>query len=120
MEEVDNRHIARDSLFVLAEMRVDGLDGEVRIKVRNLSAGGMMGEGPARVMRGAMVMVNLRNIGWTEGTIAWVQDTRFGIAFRDEIDPKVARAPVAAGDNTPRFVRPPLPTGQTDTVMRKI
>ena len=49
MDGTDNRQIARDSLFVLADLRVDGLDGEHRIKVRNLSSGGMMGEGPVRV-----------------------------------------------------------------------
>ena len=119
MDSADNRHIARDSLFVLADMRVAGVDGQFRIKVRNLSAGGMMGEGPLRVARGTMVEVNLRNIGWTEGSIAWGQEDRFGIAFRDEIDPKVARAPVSAGETTPRFVRPPLPTA-SGTVLRKI
>ena len=98
MDANDNRQIARDSLFVMADMRLDGVDGDVRIKVRNLSAGGLMGEGTVRVQRGALVWVNVRNIGWTEGTIAWVQDSRFGVAFREEIDPKVARAPVGAGE----------------------
>lgn len=102
----DNRQIARDSLFLLADLRVDGLQGEHRIKVRNLSAGGMMGEGAVRVERGTMVSVNIRNVGWVDGTIAWVQDTRFGVAFSDDIDPKLARAPVGTGeDPAPRFVR---------------
>jgi hypothetical protein len=88
----ESRQIARDSLFVLAKLRVDGETGEHRIKMRNLSAGGMMAEGVIRAVRGMVVWVNLRNIGWVEGTIAWVQDCRFGIAFRDEIDPRMARA----------------------------
>lgn len=108
MSDSDHRQIGRDSLFVLAELRVDGLEGEQRMRVRNLSAGGLMAEGPLKVLRGQLVWVNLRNIGWTEGSVAWVQDNRFGIAFRDEIDPRTARAPVAAGEATPRFVRPPL------------
>ena len=36
----------------------------------------------------------------------------FGIAFAEEIDPKLARAPIAApgtGETTPRFVKTPLP-----------
>jgi len=101
MDGNDNRQIARDSLFVLADLRLDGLDGEHRIKVRNLSAGGMMGEGIVRVSRGTVVAVNLRNLGWVDGTVAWVQENRFGVAFRDEIDPGLVRIPVsdaAAGD----------------------
>ncbi len=94
MDGSENRQIARDSLFVMADLRIDGLGGEHRIKVRNLSAGGMMGEGSVRVVRGTVVEVNLRNIGWTEGSVAWVQDNRFGVAFRDEIDPLVVRTPV--------------------------
>lgn len=106
MNEGENRQVSRDSLFLLADLRVDGLDGEYRIKVRNLSAGGMMGEGPVRVVRGAIVEVNLRNIGWVEGSVAWVQESRFGVAFREDIDPKLARAPISVAEDTaPRFVR---------------
>ncbi|MFM6931010.1 MAG: PilZ domain-containing protein [Novosphingobium sp.] len=96
MAEVDNRQIARDSLFVLVELRIDGEQPLHRVKMRNLSAGGMMAEGGVLAMRGLVVWVNLRNIGWVEGSIAWVQESRFGIAFRDEIDPKLARAPQSA------------------------
>ncbi|MCB2075962.1 MAG: PilZ domain-containing protein [Novosphingobium sp.] len=120
MDGNENRQIGRDSLFLMADLRVDGLDGEHRIKVRNLSSGGMMGEGAVRVARGAIVSVNIRNLGWVEGTVAWVQDNRFGVAFRDEIDPKIARAPVSEGGHTPRFTRPPLPGGASGSQLRKI
>jgi len=116
----ENRQIGRDSLFLMADLRVDGLDGEHRIKVRNLSSGGMMGEGPVRVIRGAIVSVNIRNIGWVEGTVAWVQDNRFGVAFREEIDPKIARAPVGEGLHSPRFTKPPLQSGTSGAQLRKI
>ena len=108
MSENEHRQIARDSLFVMADLRVDGLEGEHRIRVRNLSAGGLMAEGEFRVQRGQVVWTNVRGIGWVEGSVAWVQDSRFGIAFREEIDPRIARAPVASGDGTPRYVKPPL------------
>jgi len=94
MNESDHRQVGRDSLFLMADLYVDGLDGEHRIKVRNLSSGGMMGEGPVHVVRGAVVSVNIRNVGWVEGSVAWVQGNRFGVAFREEIDPSNARAPV--------------------------
>lgn len=94
MSNVDTRQVGRDSLFLLAQVRVDGKDQVGRVKVRNLSAGGMMAEGDVDVMRGARVDVELRNLGWVAGTVAWVQGNRFGIAFVDDIDPKLARAPV--------------------------
>lgn len=106
--DIDHRHIGRDSLFLMAEVRLPESDAEHRIKVRNLSAGGMMAEGPVKVQRGTQVEVNLRNIGWVEGVVAWIQDTRFGIAFHEEVDPKLAREPVGAGVSTPRFVKVPL------------
>lgn len=98
---VETRQVNRDSLFLLAQLRVDGQETVHRIKVRNLSAGGMMAEGDAKVLRGALVSVDLRNIGWIEGSVAWKQDDRFGIAFVDEIDPKKARAPVTIKTTAP-------------------
>jgi len=94
MSNVDTRQVDRDSLFLLAQLRVDGREDFYRVKVRNLSAGGMMAEGDVKVLRGALVEVELRNLGWVEGTVAWKQENRFGIAFVDDIDPKQARAQV--------------------------
>ena len=95
MSNVDTRQVGRDSLFLLAQLRVDGAEDSVRVKVRNLSAGGMMAEGDAKVARGSRVSVELRNIGWIDGTVAWKQDDRFGIAFVDEIDPLIARPAIS-------------------------
>jgi hypothetical protein len=119
MDGNENRQIARDSLFVMADLRLEGLDTEYRIKVRNLSSGGMMGEGAVRVVRGTMVFVNIRNIGWVEGSVAWVQDNRFGVAFRDEIEPKDARATTASGENPLLIARPTVAKGDKAT-LRKI
>ena len=117
----DNRQIPRDSLFLLADLRVDGLPGEHRIKVRNLSARGMMGEGAVHVVRGAVVSVDIRNVGWVNGTVAWVQDNRFGVAFVDEIDAKLARAPISVGeDPAPRFVRNRPEPAPKEGPLRKI
>jgi hypothetical protein len=107
MSNVDTRQVNRDSLFLLAQVRVAGQDGVHRVKVRNLSAGGMMAEGDVKVTRGAGVGVELRNIGWVDGTVAWKQEDRFGIAFAEEIDPILARAPLADPSDlsSPRFTR---------------
>ena len=122
MPESDQRHISRDSLFMLAGLRVSGRDLPNRVKIRNLSAGGMMAEGNVRVVVGKRLEVNLRNLGWVEGVVAWIQENRFGIAFVEDIDPKVVRATASgptSDELTPRFVRPPLPTHERGR-MRKI
>lgn len=108
MTNVETRQVNRDSLFLLAELRVEGQEISGRVKVRNLSAGGMMAEGSIAVVRGNTVSVELRNIGWVAGTVAWKQGARFGIAFAEEIDPRLARAPLSKGEGTPRFVKAPL------------
>jgi len=114
MSGLDTRHINRDSLFLMAELRFEGEAVGHRVKVRNLSAGGMMAEGELSVVRGARVTVALRNVSPVEGSVAWVQDTRFGVAFVREIDPKAPRGAVGDGDlASPRFVRSAtiLPSG---------
>nr|WP_240959976.1 PilZ domain-containing protein [Novosphingobium olei] len=120
MDDIDHRQLGRDSMFLMADLRLVGTDGEHKVRVRNLSAGGVMAEGSIKVARGNEVEVSLRNIGWVRGTIAWIQDNRFGIAFVEPINPRLARDPVtAAGDSTPRFVKPPLPAID-QTRLRKI
>ncbi|MCB5425615.1 PilZ domain-containing protein [Altererythrobacter sp. CC-YST694] len=127
MSTVDTRQMSRDSLFVLAKIKVEGdLKGtEHRVKVRNLSSGGMMAEGNVKVVRGSLVTVELRNIGWVDGTVAWKQDDRFGIAFLENVDHKLVLAPPPPtsdiGKHSPRYVRPPLDTsGPEPSKLRKI
>ena len=125
MSAVDTRNISRDSLLLLANLRVDGSEADHKVKVRNLSSGGMMAESDVQLGRGIRVAVDLRNIGWTFGSVAWVQGNRCGIAFDAEIDPKLARASInTSGDlSSPRFVRPAsiLPSTPDDLArLRKI
>ncbi|WP_298470274.1 PilZ domain-containing protein [uncultured Erythrobacter sp.] len=95
MTGVETRSVSRDSLFLLANIRVEQGEDSHRIRVRNLSDGGMMGEGNLRVKRGNRLLIELRNLGQVEGTVAWVQDNRFGIAFDEEIDSQHARGGTA-------------------------
>lgn len=100
------RIMDRDSLFLKANLRfVQGTDcGEIR--VRNLSAGGLMAEAPVMAKRGDKVELELRNIGWIGGHVAWVAEGRFGVAFDVPIDPKLARQPVGqAKVDLPDYLR---------------
>jgi hypothetical protein len=127
MSQVDTRQLGRDSLFLLANLRFEEQGELYRIKVRNLSSGGMMADGELKVSQGQPVQIELRNIGWIDGSVAWKQDGRFGIAFAEEIDPKLARAPVSGAApeqaTTARYVRPApayLDSNDTPGNFRKI
>jgi|TARA_R100000049_G_C1954814_1_gene107121 hypothetical protein len=106
MNAIDTRSLKRDSLFLTAELTLADGGESVRVKVRNLSDGGMMAEADLRVERGMRLGVDLRNVGRITGSVAWTQDNRFGIVFDHEIDSKKVREAPTVGDKTPRFTRP--------------
>ena len=93
MGQSERRQEDRSSLFQLADLQVDQDPACYRVKVRNLSSNGMMGEGGVKVVCGTRLTVNLRNIGDVAGTVAWVQDARFGVAFDEEIDANLPQMP---------------------------
>ncbi len=94
------RSADRDSLLLLAAMRLADQAETPRIKVRNLSNRGLMAETPIRIACGEQLKVDLRNIGWVSGTIAWVSENRFGMVFAAEIDCKAVRRAASLDDQT--------------------
>lgn len=108
MTEHEKRRLDRESLFLTADLRLNGVGGEYRVRLRNLSAGGMLAEGSVKTAPGASVEVNLPSIGWVAGSVAWVQDNRFGIALAEAIDPKRVRFPVGCSEPAPSYAEPQL------------
>ena len=110
-----NRHEARDSLFLMADFRIAGSDKVQSVRVRNLSAGGLMAEYPAGLEQGLTVEVDVRGVGWVSGHVAWSAAGRIGVAFVSPIDPMLARKPVSGGAKAagfrpaPVLVKPRLP-----------
>ncbi|MEO0462344.1 MAG: PilZ domain-containing protein [Pseudomonadota bacterium] len=100
MSGVETRSVSRDSLFLLANITLENSPEIHRVRVRNLSDGGMMAEGQCYVKRGQRLEIELRNIGKVMASVAWVQDNRFGIAFDAEVDSQRART-ATADDHTP-------------------
>jgi hypothetical protein len=111
MDNEDIRRQRRDSLFLLATLRLGSV--ELPVKVRNLSSGGAMIVGAADVAKRATVSVNIRNIGWIDGEIAWGEGNRCGIAFREQIDPQAARFQVTAKE-------PSLPSQRVTTGPKRL
>lgn len=87
MAAIDQRRNVREASFLLADVQVAGDPSVYRVKVRNLSALGMMGEGPAKVVPGSRLTINFDEVPEVIGAVAWVQQGRFGVAFDEEIDP---------------------------------
>ncbi len=91
------REKARDSTFLSAVVVFDGTSTPQTVRVRNVSAGGMMIDIGAAREKGSGVTANLKNIGEIRGHVIWSTAKRMGIAFDHEIDPHLARhKPVAA------------------------
>lgn len=90
---VTSRTTNRDSLFLSAALSIAG-DAPVQVRVRNLSAGGLMVEFGAPLAPGTAVTIELRGIGKVDGEVAWSAEGRIGVALLRQIDPKKARMPV--------------------------
>ena len=89
-----NRNDSRDSLLLAAQFRVAGRNHAIPVRIRNLSAGGLMAEVDDPLSVGTAVEIDVRGVGWTPGRVAWVAAGRIGIAFDSLIDPLAARKPV--------------------------
>jgi len=116
-EPAEHRRHDRDSLLLRATLRLGHGYENFDFRVRNLSATGLMGEGPFTIVAGTPVVVELRNLGWIAATVAWSLDNRFGLAFHEEIDPHAVRQPavtIAPGipDYVDHVVRRPLVAGK--------
>jgi len=100
------RKAPRDSLFLSSTIMVAGAKAPVTVRVRNLSPGGMMVDGSKIFYKDARIFTDLRGIGEIEGRVAWATEERAGIAFDEEIDPKLARSPVGTRTDTTSYTPP--------------
>lgn len=105
--EQSQRQEKRDSLFLTATVKIDG-GAPFSTRVRNLSAGGMMIDVSNEPAVGTMLIAELRGIGEIKGRIAWASPGRAGIAFVEEIDPRLARATTSTKSNLPEYLKTPL------------
>jgi hypothetical protein len=97
----------RDSLFLLAPLRLDDAATSQDVRIRNLSAGGLMAEVGRDVPVGTVATLELRGIGPVTGRVAWSEEGRIGVALDRPIDPKKARKPVGTGARTPSYAKAP-------------
>jgi hypothetical protein len=87
----------RDSMLLSATIRLNA-EGEIwPIRVRNISAGGLMADCSGPLKRGDEVELELRGVGLQKATVVWTAQDRIGIAFERPINPILARKPVRQG-----------------------
>jgi PilZ domain len=98
------RQEKRDSLFLSAVVKIDG-GKPFSTRVRNLSAGGMMIDVANDPVPGTPLVAEVRGIGEIVGRIAWSSPGRAGVAFAEDIDPRLARAGTATKLEVPSYLK---------------
>lgn len=88
------RNGERQSLFMHGALTLAYMDTPQRVRIRNLSKGGVMVESTLPVEMGERLVIELPNIGAVRGRAAWVVEGRFGVAFDAEVDPNQVRRKV--------------------------
>ncbi len=79
---------ARLRVFRVAHLNVSGRDYPARI--RNISSGGAMLEGPNWITEGAQVSVDIADNATVSARVQWVDEGRLGIQFESPVDlPKI-------------------------------
>ncbi|MGU3391468.1 PilZ domain-containing protein [Sphingomonas sp. M1A8_2b] len=87
---------SRDSLLLMAHLRLAGEQQTREVRVRNLSERGLMLELDKMVAIATPVQLDVRGIGEVGGKVAWCTEGRVGVAFDSPVDPKKARKAVGA------------------------
>jgi hypothetical protein len=93
-------------MLLQAMMLIDGESPGLPLRIRNLSAGGLMADCTLALQQGQAVEFDIRNIGIVPGRIAWADGQRIGVAFDLAIDPQLARKPVGTKASDSRLVPP--------------
>jgi hypothetical protein len=90
-DSVSARGESRDSLFLSAEVAAAGWAAPLTVRVRNLSAGGLLAESQHSVAVGTIVRIKFANTSVVGARCVWSGDKRFGVAFDHPIDPQAVR-----------------------------
>ena len=101
MSAAEQRTSPRDRILLLGRLRVAG-EAEIHaVRIRDLSAGGMRAQFSGRPLGHTQVAVEIRNLGWVEGRVAWQNADMIGVRFAEPIDPERARIAVTGAYQAP-------------------
>ena len=91
----------RQNVMLMVSLQLAGWP-EQRVRVRDISAGGLKVNAPLSPAVGTQLRVELPQLGWIGGAVAWTNDTSFGVRFGHQVDPAAARQRVTGDFSTPR------------------
>jgi len=90
-DELTPRQAARDSVFVGATIWFDTGQNGHAVRIRNISAGGMMIDSPEDRPVGSSVQAEIKGIGQIAGSVVWSTAKHLGVRFATIVDPEAAR-----------------------------
>lgn len=93
-EEATRRRAERHSFFLLADVVTASGAVTGKLRVRNLSETGAMGDTGMVLEPGEAITVDLRGVGPVSAKVAWANGGRVGLAFDHRINPHLALKPV--------------------------
>lgn len=111
MSEENQRRHPRSSLFQLADCLLARSGRREKVKLRNLSAQGVLAEGSLDPVVGDLVEMDLRQIGTVAGMVMWTSAPRFGVQFAEPIDTEAVlqtKAPAGQADPRTYYQRGPV------------
>ena len=95
-EDPRNRRTSpRHHVMLMREIQTEAMDAPVRIRVRDISLRGMMGEANIRMQEGERLVLRLSDGTAVAGAVQWVRGLSFGIIFESDLplDQLRGRAP---------------------------
>lgn len=76
---------------------------EQRVRVRDISAGGLKVNVEVKPATGAAVHIELPGLGWVAGTVVWANERAFGVHFAHPVEAVAARQAVTGDFTAPRI-----------------
>lgn len=104
----------RHSIFMQGFLQLAHMNAPQKVRIRNLSEGGMLAETPLPATVDECLTVHLPNIGPVTGRVAWTALNKFGVAFDNLVDPHQVRrkVPVVKEDESELFQLPSTRRGR--------
>src|SRR4051812_27668394 len=84
----------RHNVLLMVDLQLAGWP-EQRVRVRDISAGGLKVMAAVKPAIGTLVRVDLPGLGWIGGAVAWANDSAFGVRFAHAFDAAAARQRVS-------------------------
>lgn len=94
-QTADQRAGKRNRVLMGASLRIRGGRDVYPINVKDISSTGLRAAAAVPMFVGALVEVDLQNIGWVPGQVVWANRGQIGVNFAAVIEPERTRTKVS-------------------------